>query len=229
MSQRNILLLHGALGASSQFDKLKAMLCNDFVVMAPDFPGHGGRKIPDAQFSFPLFVTDIIRLLDENNIDTTDIFGYSMGGYAALWLAKNYPSRVSRIFTLATKMDWNEDSAKREVGLLNADKVLEKIPAFAKILQQRHQPGNWKIVMRKTAEMIEALGKNHLVESDFTSIMHEVKIGIGDKDNMVSISESEKASKLLPYGSLHVFADTPHPFEKIEADKLSHAIKSFFH
>ncbi len=116
-------MLHGALGSASQFDKLKDILRFDFEVLAPDFPGHGGRAIQDAQFSFPFFVSDIIKLLDENKINNIDIFGFSMGGYAALWIAKYYPSSVNRIFTLATKMDWNEESAKREAGMLNADKV----------------------------------------------------------------------------------------------------------
>jgi len=228
MSQRKLLLLHGALGAASQFDKLKERLRNDFDVMAPDFPGHGGRKIPSAQFSFPLFVTDIIGLLNEKEIESIDIFGYSMGGYAALWLAKNYPDRVNSKFTLATKIDWNEDSAKQEARMLNADKVSEKIPAFAKMLEQRHHPENWKIVMRKTGEMIEELGKNHLGEVEFRSILNRTMIGIGDKDNMVSISESENISRALPNGTLQVFTDTPHPIEKVETDLLVHAIKSFF-
>ncbi len=87
---------------------------------------------------------------------------------------------------------------------------------------------DWKVVMRKTAEMVVEFGSYHLEENDFRSISHRVKIGIGDKDNMVSISESECVSKLLPNGSLHVFSDTPHQFEKVELDKLVMELKLFF-
>ena len=223
-----LLLLHGALGSSSQFVTLKIMLKEDFEILVHDFPGHGGREIPVDAFSFKMFMDDLILFLDRNKIDTIDIFGYSMGGYAALCLAKQYPQRVNKIFTLATKMEWNEAGAQKEAFMLIPEKVEEKIPAFAKTLEQLHKPADWKVVMRKTSEMMIALGKNHLVENDFKSIKNETMISVGDKDNMVSISESEKVSSLLLNGKLHIFLDTPHPFEKVDVQKIASEIKLFF-
>ena len=184
MSLPKILLLHGALGAASQFDQLKQELGIDYELMAPDFPGHGGRLIPESPFSFSLFTTDVIRLLNEKQIGSIDIFGYSMGGYAALWMAKNFPNRVNRIFTLATKMEWNEAVSKQEASMLDAEKMKEKIPAFAAMLERRHQPEDWVQVVKKTAEMMAGLALHHLKETEFRQISHAVKIGIGNKDKI---------------------------------------------
>ncbi len=41
-SMKDLLLLHGALGAKSQFDKLADLLCTTYIVHALNFEGHGG-------------------------------------------------------------------------------------------------------------------------------------------------------------------------------------------
>ena len=76
--------------------------------------------------------------MNENYIQTIDIFGYSMGGYVALWLARFYPDRVGKIFTLGTKLKWNDEEAEKEIKMLNPEKVELKVPAFAQQLAERH-------------------------------------------------------------------------------------------
>jgi pimeloyl-ACP methyl ester carboxylesterase len=228
MNLPRLLLLHGALGAASQFETLKKNLASDFEILAYNFPGHGGREIPEQSFSFSLFTNDLLKFLIARKIDTINIFGYSMGGYAALWMAKHFPERVNTIFTLATKFDWNEDSSQREASMLNTEKMEEKIPAFAKALMERHAPANWKEVVNKTRDMILDLGKSHLEENDFRSIKHSVTIGVGEKDNMVSIDESRNVAALLPAGNFISFPEMQHPFEKADIDQLMIVISSFF-
>lgn len=227
MSLPKLLLLHGALGAASQFDSLKSTLENDFEIFTINFPGHGGSELPQ-NFSFPVFVSSIINFLDENNIRSVDVFGYSMGGYAALMIAKQYPDRVHKIFTLATKMEWNETTSAREASMLNPEKMEEKIPAFAKMLEERHAPQDWKQVVRRTAAMMTDLGTNHLSENDFRSIEQPVMISVGDKDNMVTMDESRRVAEWLQHGSLHIFPGMYHPFEKVETDKLALQLKEYF-
>jgi len=228
MSLPKLLLLHGALGAASQFDELKKILEKNFEVLTFNFPGHGGREIPGKSFSFLLFTSSILDFLVDKKIDSIDIFGYSMGGYAALWLAKENPSRVNKIFTLATKLDWNEDSSEREASMLNPLKMEEKIPAFAKVLEERHSPADWKEVVNKTREMIIELGSQHLEEKDFMAIKQSVIISVGEKDNMVGIDESRNTASLLPSGKFLSFPDMQHPFEKADLNHLVPALKSFF-
>jgi pimeloyl-ACP methyl ester carboxylesterase len=93
MSEPNLLLLHGALGASSQFAQLIPLLDDDFELHTLDFEGHGGRKfafgsseispMPRRPFSMEGFVKNVLDYLERQSIDQTHIFGYSMGGYVA--------------------------------------------------------------------------------------------------------------------------------------------------
>jgi hypothetical protein len=38
-----------------------------------------------------------------------------------MWLAKNYPEKINRLITLATKFHWDEIIAAKEVKILNAE------------------------------------------------------------------------------------------------------------
>ncbi|MBK9228864.1 MAG: alpha/beta fold hydrolase [Ignavibacteria bacterium] len=58
-------------------------------------------------------------LIEKTRISPCNIFGYSMGGYAALYAAKKYPGVIGKIFTLGTKFEWNEESSASEVKLLS--------------------------------------------------------------------------------------------------------------
>ncbi len=155
-----ILLLHGALGAQDQFDALAARLSENYAVHRLNFSGHGPDTVMPEAFLPEVFVNDVLQYLAERELDSVNIFGYSMGGYIALMLALRHPERVSAVLTLGTKMDWNPEAAAREAAMLNPDKILEKVPAFAKALQQRHGESRWRTVLEKTAGMMQYLGEH---------------------------------------------------------------------
>jgi esterase/lipase len=229
---KKLLLLHGAIGAASQFDKLKEELKGKFEIYTMNFSGHGGDPIPD-KFSIELFADDVINFLDKNKFENINVFGYSMGGYVALYIASLHKNKVNRIFTTATKFDWNEESSVKESKMLNPAKIEEKIPAFAKTLEKRHAPqepsDNWKIVLNKTAEMMIDLGKKPVLSDDvLDKIENEVLISVGDKDTMVTLEETANAAGKLKNGKLFIFSDTEHPIEKMETKKLSEEIIKFF-
>jgi pimeloyl-ACP methyl ester carboxylesterase len=224
-----LLLLHGAIGSKEQLTPLAEMLKDQFQVYRVNFSGHGGGEVPSRAFSIELFAEDILKWMDSNGLSTINIFGYSMGGYVALYLAKNYPERINKVFTFATKFTWNEDAAKKETKMLDPGKIAEKIPVFAETLMKRHHPVDWKIVLKQTAEMMMELGrKNPLMSEDYESVDQEVMIGVGDNDNMVSIEETVAVYRKLKKGKLIVMPDTVHPIEKIAVAKLAREIKEFF-
>jgi pimeloyl-ACP methyl ester carboxylesterase len=225
----NLLILHGALGSSVQLEQIAKKLEDKYRVILYNFSGHGGKPLPEESFSIKLFADELKSLIEKTRISPCDVFGYSMGGYAALYAATHYPGLIGRIFTLGTKFDWNEESSAREVKLLCPAKIEEKIPAFAKMLEARHAPEDWKQVMSKTAEMMINLGKhNELTYEELGSIANEVTVAVGDRDNMVSISESEKAFSHLKHGRMIVMPDTFHPIEKVDLERLKIELQSFF-
>jgi pimeloyl-ACP methyl ester carboxylesterase len=216
-----VLLLHGALGSNSQLLPLKTRLEESaFEVHSVNFSGHSGQPSL-SEFGIQRFGKDVLEFLDDRRIPKVDIFGYSMGGYVAVWLAAIAPERVNKIATLGTKFDWSVESATNEVKKLNPEKILDKVPAFARILESRHAPNDWKVLMGRTAEMMLGLGETPLLTDDiFSKINQKILILLGDQDDMADRTFSERVATLLPQGQFRLMLDTPHPIEKVDHESL---------
>lgn len=225
---QHLLLLHGAIGGKDQLRPLAEKLEGRFIVHTLNFSGHGGEPMPE-KFSIETFANDVLRYLKKNKIAKVNIFGYSMGGYVALYLAKHHPEKVEKIFTLATKFLWSPEIAAKEIKMLDAGKIAEKIPAFAQALEKRHTPGDWKTVLTKTAEMMLAMGdQNPLQLADYESIAHPVLVTIGDKDTMVTQEETKEVCRKLQQARYIVLPETQHPIEKADLATLTNELILFF-
>lgn len=227
MTKSHLLLLHGALGTEKQLKPLQTLLSHSFEVTTINFEGHGGRS-PSKTFSIDLFTENAIRFLKENNIESTHIFGYSMGGYVALNMAKKHPAFVQSIITLGTKFNWTKETAEKEIRFLDPNAIEEKVPRFAKKLEEDHAPNDWKVLLKKTAEMMIGLGSGlRLTDTDLSSISHRTLICLGSLDTMVTIEESEQAAKQLKNGHFKIITDFEHPIEKIDAKLFASIIVNF--
>ncbi len=225
----NLLALHGALGSKAQFTELEKTLGGDFELYSLNFSGHGGLEIPDEPFSIELFARDVLGWMEKKSFQKTNIFGYSMGGYAAMYLARHYPEKIEKIFTMATKFDWTPESSLKESKMLDTQKIKDKVPEFWEELKIRHAPQNPEEILRKTAEMMINLGKKNVLNvDDYGKIEHEVVVGIGDRDKMVTLDETKEVYKNLRNGRLLVLPETPHPLEKVNQERLKYEITSFF-
>jgi pimeloyl-ACP methyl ester carboxylesterase len=217
-----ILLLHGALGAENQLNELAGILRNkNHPVFTLNFSGHGGKPFSANGFGIEIFANDVVQFLDEKGFENVNIFGYSMGGYVALWLALKNSNRVNKIVTLGTKFDWSQESAEKEVKKMNPHKILEKIPAFARLLEHRHAPNDWKELMDKTANMMISLGSNPLLTKDkIKTISNDVIILLGDHDDMADREYSIQVAEWLPQGKFFLLPETFHPIEKVKPELL---------
>lgn len=227
MSTFPLLLLHGAIGAQEQFEPLKVALTAHFDVHTLDFEGHGPVAFQERPFAMAYFAENVLAYLDEHNIESANIFGHSMGGYVGLYIAQHYPQRLGRVFTLGTKLAWTPEFAASEVRNMDPDKILEKVPQFAQTLEARHS--DWRKNMAYTREMTLALGESPpLTLDNLATITHRVRLGVGDKDRMVTLEETITAYRALPNGELHVLPDTQHPLERLNLTRVTHALADFF-
>ena len=225
---KNIVLLHGAIGAKDQLQPLADLLQNDFVVHDFNFSGHGGKPFAEEPFSIKAFAAELQEYLLTQKIQQASVFGYSMGGYVALYLAKQHPQLLSEIVTLATKFQWDETIAAKEVAMLNAEVILEKVPVFADQLKQRHHPNDWKLVLEQTKTMLLQMGKeNPLQLNDYKTIEQPVLLLLGDNDKMVTREETEAVHKALPNSRFQLLEQTAHPIEKVNNVVLAGMIREF--
>jgi len=229
MTKPALLLLHGALGSSAQLAPLSMFLNESFTLGMLDFSSHGKKSVIQHDLSFDIFVNDILQWMEKNEFEQINIFGYSMGGYAALVLAHKHPEKVDRIFTLGTKLIWNHDDATKEASYLNPKKILEKTPQFAERLKDLHGVSHWNGLVNSTRDFLLHLGDDApLTEEIFKNIQTRVLLSVGDKDNMARVEDTVKVYGWLPNGELQVIPNTPHPLEKVDLESLAQQMERFF-
>jgi pimeloyl-ACP methyl ester carboxylesterase len=225
---QHLLLLHGALGAKDQFITLAGQLKEVFIIHTLDFTAHGGEVIPATDLSIAVYANDVLHYMNMHNIQETNIFGYSMGGYVAMYIAKHFPDRLIKIVTLASKFHWDETIAAKEIKMLDAAAIELKVPAFAQQLAKRHDPADWKILLQQTAIMMKQLGSdNTLKQEDYTGITTPCLLMLGDRDKMVTLDETIAVYKNLPHAQMSVLPNTAHPLEQVNNEMLAYMIKHF--
>lgn len=225
---QTVLLLHGAIGASDQLVKIAESLSDTYNIRTFDFSGHGGKPFPANGLSIPTFAEEVKTYIQSEDLGKVSIFGYSMGGYVALYLAKHHPEMVDKILTLATKFHWDDETVAKETKMLNAEKTEEKVPAFAQALAKRHAPNDWKELFAKTAEMLMAMGRDNPIKlEEYAAIEIPCMILLGDRDKMVTLEETLNVYRTLPNAQMGMLPATQHPIEQVNIPYLLFYIRQF--
>ncbi len=225
---QDLILLHGAIGASDQLLPLsKSLASKGFKVHCLCFSGHGKLPFHEA-FTIEQFAVELYQFIIEKNLIQPAVFGYSMGGYVALYLASQKPNLMGKIVTLASKFDWTPEGAIKEAGMLNPDVLQQKVPQFAEALQKRHGE-QWIELLQKTAAMMKVLGDEPLLtETLIKTVENPVMLGLGDKDTMVTLEETRKVFAQLTQANMFMLPNTKHPIEGVNVDLLSAVLEGFY-
>ncbi|WP_062307359.1 2-succinyl-6-hydroxy-2,4-cyclohexadiene-1-carboxylate synthase [Alicyclobacillus sendaiensis] len=127
------LFLHGFTGAGDVFvPVLERMLrfgCQPSAIL-PDLLGHGASDVPEdaARLSMDETVHDLDALLDELDISSCKVVGYSMGGRVALAFAIHFPHRV-RALVLESASPGIQDPREREARRHEDDRLADEMEA----------------------------------------------------------------------------------------------------
>lgn len=220
-----IVLLHGAIGAADQLQALAARLQgHQHEVYSFSFSGHGRTPFSHECFGIDAFADELRHFIAAQQLARPHVFGYSMGGYVALYAASQYPDLLGRIATLGTKFHWTPEIAQKESRMLDADAIIAKVPAFAKTLETRHGD-DWKTLLTKTADMMSRLGPAPL---QLSVLDHKVMLGLADADHTVTIDETHAAYRQLKQGSMYMLPNSKHPIETVDVALLSQVLHVFF-
>ena len=229
MTPPDLILLHGALGDATQLAPLAGRLGDTRRAIVLELEGHGATPLRDRPLRIESLADNVLAEMRRRDIGRADVFGYSMGGYVALYLAATATDRVARVATLATKLAWTPEIAARESALLDAATMRLKVPKFAAALEMRHTGAGWERLLSSTAELLHELGaRPRITDEVLTSITQPVRIGVGDRDATVTVDECVAAVRQLKNGELEVHPRTPHPFEKAPLDRLARSLLEFF-
>lgn len=219
--KKQLLILHGALGAKAQFKELISALSETYEVYSLDFDGHGRNDAFTGSYSIDHFAEQTSATLRALGWEKPLVFGYSMGGYVALKLEALHPGTFEKIITLGTKFDWSPESAAQEARMLDPEKMQEKIASFVVYLKSLHGDDHWKSVVERTAEMMLKMGSNPPVNED---VLNKITVPVvclrGGNDQMVNEAETLWAVNALQNGVYVEVPEWKHPIDRVPVGEL---------
>ncbi|MFF4694289.1 alpha/beta fold hydrolase [Streptomyces chattanoogensis] len=93
-----LILLSGQANDHRWWDSVRADFEAEFTTVVMDYRGTGASGRPDTDtYSTPGFARDVVAVLDHAGIGQAHVYGTSMGGRVAQWVAADHPGRVDRL------------------------------------------------------------------------------------------------------------------------------------
>ena len=120
-----LVLIHGYPLDHSIWEKVAALLENDFDLILPDLRGFGASTTIDTPYTMEAMADDIAALLKKLGVKKAAFAGHSMGGYVALAFAKKYTAQVSGLALVSSQV-LADPTERKEGRYKTAKEVAEK-------------------------------------------------------------------------------------------------------
>ncbi|MEX2595817.1 MAG: alpha/beta fold hydrolase [Salibacteraceae bacterium] len=91
-----LIILHGLLGMLDNWQSPGKSLAERFKVVIVDQRNHGHSPHSD-EHNYDAMVDDVIGLMDQLELTSSNFLGHSMGGKTVMALAQKYPERVIKL------------------------------------------------------------------------------------------------------------------------------------
>lgn len=91
-----LIILHGFLGSSQNWQAMSKHLGRDFRVYSVDLRNHGQSPHSDLM-NYPVMAEDVREVMAEQDLAAPFLLGHSMGGKVAMQLATGYPDAVGKL------------------------------------------------------------------------------------------------------------------------------------
>jgi esterase/lipase len=222
-----ILFLHGALGTAKDLEPLMTIFQErGYETHTFTFSGHGSESQDPSHFRIETFAQDLENYLKKTGLKDLVVFGYSMGGYVALFHKANFEdSPLKSIFTYGTKFNWTAQAVAKELPMLNPQHLEEKFPQFVETLKGKHGE-RWKHLLRLTAHMMQNLERlDGLTKEDLASIDVPVTLILGDQDRMVTSEETHLTSSWIHHCQVKTISHSKHELERANLKELAHIVE----
>lgn len=122
-----VLFVHGFMGSAADWEYVTNALGENHRCLAVDLPGHGGSVgLTPETYTVEGATQALLDLLDELEIESPALAGYSMGGRLALYLALRHPRRCAGLF-LESASPGIESTAEREARRRSDEEKAERL------------------------------------------------------------------------------------------------------
>ena len=208
-----LLLLHGNGNNFTFFEKQIIVFQKDFKVIAMDTRGHG-KSDKNYDLNLEDLSRDVFEVLEELNIESINILGFSDGGNLALTFAKNYPKRVKRLILNSPNKDFSQ---------------IKFIPRLASYIFYYNLKILSKIFtgLRNYFSVYKLMfDKIKIVDSDYKKFDFPVLIIAGERD-LIYLDNFYKIAKKIKKSKLYIIKNHGHNVARTNPDEYNKIILDF--
>jgi esterase len=224
-----LVVLHGLLGSSRNWQSTGADLAARHQVWALDLRNHG-RSPHDAEMNYEAMVADVLAWMDAQGIAKATLMGHSMGGKVAMLLACRHPERVERLVVVdIAPKDYNSAAHRSEFAAMNeldlrtlqsrgeaemkfearvGDWAMRKFLSTNLERDVETSTWRWLVNLPVLTAALPVLEKTPLAEGDRYD--GPVLFVTGGKSRYVVPTDWERIETHFPKAALEVIADSGH-------------------
>jgi pimeloyl-ACP methyl ester carboxylesterase len=232
-----LVLLHGGLfNIDLQFGHVLPALAEGRTVVAADLQGHGRTNDTDRPLSAEGLASDVLGLLDHLGLDKVDVYGFSLGGAAALHLAVRNPERLRKVVlgSISFNPAGTREENKGAVASMTVD-MIAGTPMEQEYRAKSPNPDGLQGLLDKIGSFLGAA--EGWSDDDIRGIEVPTLLTVGDCD-MVPLAHAVRFLELrggdvngdfvgVPSSQLAVFPGTTHFNGMARADLVVPVVTTF--
>jgi pimeloyl-ACP methyl ester carboxylesterase len=232
-----LLLLHGGLfNIDLQFGEVLPALAQTRQVIAADFQAHGRTGDIDRPLTTADLASDVVGLLEHLGIGQFDVFGFSVGGAVALFLAIKHPQLLRKL--IVSSVSFHPDGDRPEnadaVGEMTVD-MIAGTPMEQDYLAKSPNPDKLQDLLDKLGTFDQ--GFTGWSDGEIEEIAAPTLITVGDCD-AVTLEHAVRFLQLrggdvngdfvgVPSSQLAVFPGTTHFFGMARTNLVVDTVTTF--
>jgi 3-oxoadipate enol-lactonase len=227
-----VVLLHSFPANHDLWEPAAQALQSRYRLIIPDLRGHGSSGIGDGPATMAKHVTDLSRVLDQENIGRAVFVGVSIGGYILFELWRRNPGRIAALILCNTKAqaDTGEGRAAR---LKAAADVMERgtepffesmIPKLFGETTRSTRPdlveGALRMMQKMSAEDVAQVQRGMAERPDSTDTLKTIRVPTliitGEEDILTGMPEAQFLMRHISGSQMKVIAKAGHfsPWEQ---------------
>lgn len=234
-----LVMVHGFLGGSAQWQAQIAALSETCHVIALDLPGFGRNAHLPALLSIPAFADWVLGQLDARGVDRFNLLGHSMGGMIVQEVARCAGGRIDKLILYSTgalgvlpgrfeTIAQSKVRAQADGPCITARRI-----AASWFLHGTQSPG-----YEECAAIAEQAGLDAMLAGldamqawsgvdALAQLQPETLVIWGDRDRTYAWPQTEQLWQTIPRTSLAVLPDCAHAVHLEKPDAFNRTVIDF--
>jgi pimeloyl-ACP methyl ester carboxylesterase len=214
-----LVLVHGGLMSSTQWEPVACALADEFLVITPDSRGHGRSTNPGGGLSYRGIAEDLAALIAALGLHRPMVGGWSDGGQISLELGARHPDTAGALIVGAAYPDFSAAGLRDahrallgadDAGIPDAKQLDAALGEFAEPIKSLHKggPEQWNALVRHTAQMW--LDYTGMGPDELNAIRAPTLVLAGDRDELFPLDLSISLYRGLFDAELAVCPNVDH-------------------